>query len=71
MLGKTHITLGIASSLIITQPETVSGVIGAMVGGAIGGWIVDIDCKKVDTDQEKGLDSRSSITNLVMGFPVS
>ena len=57
MLGKTHITLGIASSLIITQPETVSGVIGTMVGGAIGGWIVDVDCKKVDADQERGLDS--------------
>lgn len=57
MLGKTHITLGIASSLIITQPKTVSGVIGAMVGGAIGGWIVDVDCKRVDADKEKGLDS--------------
>ncbi len=57
MLGKTHITLGIASSLILTQPETVSGVIGAMVGGALGGWIVDVDCKKTDADQEKIFDS--------------
>ena len=51
MLGRTHFVLGIASALIITQPQTVSGVITAMTGGAIGGWIVDIDIKNRDIEK--------------------
>ncbi len=57
MLGKTHITTGIASALIITHPDSVSGVIATMIGGAIGGWIVDIDTKKMDVDREKVYDT--------------
>lgn len=53
MLGKTHITTGIASALMITQPNTVPEVIGTMLGGAIGGWIVDIDIKDREIDREK------------------
>lgn len=57
MLGKTHITLGIASALIITHPATVPGVMTSMIGGAIGGWIVDVDCKDMDPDREKVYDT--------------
>lgn len=57
MLGKTHITLGIASALIITHPTTVPGVMTSMIGGAIGGWIVDVDCKDMDPDREKVYDT--------------
>lgn len=45
MLGTTHLALGMASALIVTHPQTVSGVFAAIVGGGIGGWIVDVDCK--------------------------
>lgn len=48
MLGKTHFVLGMASALVITQPQTIPGVITSMIGGAIGGWIVDIDIKNRD-----------------------
>ena len=45
MLGNTHFVLGMASALVITHPDNVPGVITAMAGGAIGGWIVDVDIK--------------------------
>ena len=43
MYGKTHIMVGAAVSLAVLQPNTVTGVISAVVGGALGGWICDID----------------------------
>lgn len=57
MLGNTHIALGIASSLVLTQPKTASEIIVAIAGGAIGGWIVDIDCKDQKIDRETIYDS--------------
>ena len=45
MLGKTHVPVGITTALVVTRPTTVSGVIGAVAGGAIGGWICDIDVR--------------------------
>ena len=35
--------VGAAISLAIVQPNTVTGIISAVVGGALGGWICDID----------------------------
>ncbi len=52
MTGRTHITVGIASALIITQPTTVPGIMAAITGGGLGGWIVDIDCKDADVNRE-------------------
>lgn len=45
MLGKTHVPFGISTALIATHPTSISGVIGAVAGGAIGGWICDIDVR--------------------------
>lgn len=53
MLGKTHFVLGMASALVITQPQTVPGVITTLIGGAIGGWIVDIDIKNRDMERSE------------------
>ncbi|MCR5205980.1 MAG: metal-dependent hydrolase [Lachnospiraceae bacterium] len=52
MMGGTHFVFGMASALAIMQPNTVSGVIASMAGGAIGGWIVDVDIKDRDMDTE-------------------
>ena len=52
MLGKTHVPVGITTALIATRPTTVSGVIGAVAGGAIGGWICDIDVR--DSSKNEG-----------------
>ncbi len=46
MLGKTHFAVGVASSLIFTQPKTVQDVILAVGIGGMGALISDID---VDT----------------------
>ena len=51
MLGKTHFVLGMASALVIIQPQNVSGVITAMTAGAIGGWMVDVDIKNRDVER--------------------
>ena len=51
MLGRTHFVLGMASAIVITQPHTVSGIITTMLGGAIGGWIVDVDMKNRDIEK--------------------
>lgn len=51
MLGRTHFVLGMASALIVIQPQTVPEVIGAMAGGAIGGWIADVDIKNRNVER--------------------
>ncbi len=52
MLGKTHVSVGISTALLVTHPSTVSGVIVAVAGGALGGWICDIDV--CESDEEEG-----------------
>jgi inner membrane protein len=52
MLGKTHVAVGVAASLAILQPDTATGIISAVAGGAIGGWICDIDCKEMEYDDD-------------------
>ncbi len=66
MLGKTHITVGIASALLVTHPETVPGVVAAITGGGLGGWIVDIDCKSKDI--EKDIDREKFIDIIIEGL---
>ncbi len=43
MLGKTHMMVGIAATLAITRPDTISGIVTAAGVGAIGSLISDID----------------------------
>ena len=48
MMGKTHVAIGILSSLAIFQPTTISQCALAIAGGALGGVAADIDT--VDND---------------------
>ena len=48
MMSKTHIATGIAASLVILQPTTLGGLFAAVIGGAVGGDVCDIDCKPTD-----------------------
>ena len=43
MLRKTHISIGIATALAFISPTTVPSCLFAVMGGAIGGWLPDID----------------------------
>ena len=45
MLGKTHVCAGAAASLVVLQPATASGLICAAAGGALGGWMPDVDVR--------------------------
>lgn len=45
MMGMTHIFIGTASAMAVSSPHTVSGCFAAMIGGAAGGFISDIDMK--------------------------
>ena len=72
MLGRTHIAVGIASTLVITQPSTITGMVAAMAGGAIGGWLPDIDLvgnkKNDDNDdnEEDPLIDREQAVDLII-----
>ena len=45
MLGKTHVSAGMAASLLVLQPVSVAPLVCALLGGALGGWISDIDVR--------------------------
>lgn len=43
MLGKTHMAVGIAATLAVTQPSGISELVLAVGAGALGALISDID----------------------------
>ncbi|MEE0060276.1 MAG: metal-dependent hydrolase [Acutalibacteraceae bacterium] len=43
MLGKTHMMVGMATALALTAPDSAGGLIAAIVGGAVGSSISDVD----------------------------
>ena len=46
MFGRTHIAVGVATSVAILRPDTIPELTAAVAGGAFGGWFCDIDLKK-------------------------
>lgn len=45
MMGKTHVSVGVATALLVTQPVTLEGFSAAVIGGAIGGIISDMEVR--------------------------
>ena len=43
MMGKTHIAVGIATSVLVMQPRSFEECILSVVGGSVGGILADID----------------------------
>ena len=43
MLGKTHLALGVAAAAAVLQPSTVPECLTAVLSGAVGGVLCDID----------------------------
>ena len=66
MLGKTHVAVGVATAIAILQPASSVGLLSAVAGGALGGWICDIDCKEVSVDE--GTAQGFLLTSLVVGL---
>lgn len=43
MMGKTHFTIGLATSLAVVRPKTIDECLVAVVAGTIGGVLADND----------------------------
>lgn len=52
MLGKTHMTVGIAVTMAVTQPETITELLLAAGVGAVGALISDIDVGTSESHRE-------------------
>ncbi len=50
MLSKTHLVCGMAASLLFIQPQTPKELAVAVIGGALGGSVPDIDTVKSRTN---------------------
>ena len=70
MLGRTHITAGITTALLIMQPTTLLDFGAAVAGGALGGSICDIDCQRTDftKDTIKDIISVGVFFSVVLAF---
>ena len=65
MLGKTHMMVGIAATIAVTKPATVSEMILAAGGGALGALISDIDVGTSGSHKEA--DKIVALSTLVVG----
>ena len=45
MLSKTHLTVGVATALAVSPGRTAGEVFAAVIGGALGGVLCDVECK--------------------------
>lgn len=45
MLSKTHLTVGVAAALAVSPGRTAGGLFAAVIGGALGGVLCDVECK--------------------------
>lgn len=52
MLGKTHLVVGVATVMAVTQPETISELILAVGVGGLGALISDIDAGTSESHHE-------------------
>lgn len=55
MMSKTHITMGVAVSMLVTHPESPETCLLSIAGGAIGGVLADIDTLKNDSSDKDAL----------------
>ena len=63
MTGNTHISIGIAASLLLFRPATVPICLSAVVGGMAGAAISDIDHQTGSTTSEF---SRKDVIHLIL-----
>ena len=63
MLGKAHITIGMASALTVMMPESMPAALPVITGAAAGCLICDIDC---DSPREKSDTSRYRLLAVII-----
>lgn len=59
MLGRTHITIGTATALLLFRPTNMLEFGTVVAGGALGSFICDIDCKSDEMNE-------GSVKNMVL-----
>ena len=47
MMSKTHLAVGIAAALAACPARTAGDVFAAVIGGALGGVLCDVECKSL------------------------
>ena len=45
MMSTTHIVIGIAAALTVTQPDSLESLLPVIAGASVGSIICDIDCR--------------------------
>ena len=55
MMGKTHMIAGIAAAAFIARPDTLGGCLEAILGGALGGLICDLDVQSSTYCRDAGI----------------
>ncbi|MDO4357171.1 MAG: metal-dependent hydrolase [Clostridia bacterium] len=45
MMSKTHIAVGVATAVAVTQPQSAGALLAAILGGSVGGVICDVDTR--------------------------
>lgn len=63
MLGKAHLTIGMAAAWTLAMPETVPAALPVIAGAAAGSLICDIDC---DSPSERNDASRQRVLAAVI-----
>lgn len=68
MLGKTHMVVGIASTLALTRPENPVQLLAATAIGAFGAMISDIDVDSSDSHQKANIATLAAVIMVVGVF---
>lgn len=68
MLGKTHMVVGISTTMAVTQPKNVPELVLAVGGGAFGALISDIDVGTSESHRDADKIVMLSVTVLLAVF---
>ena len=52
MMSKTHLAVGVAAALAACWPNDLSGVLAAVLGGAAGGALCDVECHSFSPNKD-------------------
>lgn len=66
MLGKTHMVVGVAATMVMTQPTTITEMILAVGAGALGALISDIDVGTSESHKEADIITMLSVGTVLM-----
>ena len=52
MMGRTHVACGVAAALLALRPDTPAGCLRAVLAGAVGGVVCDLDASTPRTRRD-------------------